>query len=72
LEHLTRVQRNYKGEIISFQTSEGRIISYQKALLEVGNGLLAGTNIELDQDGEAYLYNSDEADKEFSNFPSIY
>jgi len=34
MEHIIKVQRNYKGDIISFETSEGRIISYRKALME--------------------------------------
>lgn len=30
MEEIVAVDRNYKGEIISFQTSTGRVISYQK------------------------------------------
>ncbi len=33
-EYLTGIFRNHAGDIISFQTSGGRIISYRKALLE--------------------------------------
>lgn len=72
MEHITKVQRNYKGDIISFETSEGRIISYRKALLETEDGLIEGTNIEWNNDGNVHLYNSDENDKYFSNYPPIY
>ncbi|KQL53759.1 hypothetical protein AN964_09765 [Heyndrickxia shackletonii] len=72
MEHIIKVQRNYQGDIISFETSEGRIISYLKALMETENGKIEGTNIEWNHDGHACLYNNDENDKYFSNFPPIF
>ncbi len=44
-ERLVAVHRNHVGEILSFQTSEGRIISYRKALQEVEEGILNGVNL---------------------------
>jgi hypothetical protein len=45
-EKLTGVFRNQAGEIISFQTSNGRIISYRKALQEAEAGILSGIEIQ--------------------------
>jgi hypothetical protein len=45
-EQLVAVQRNYFGDIISFQTSSGRVISYRKALQETEEGLIDGINID--------------------------
>jgi regulatory protein YycI of two-component signal transduction system YycFG len=45
-EQLTGVYRNNAGDIISFLTSEGRVISYRKALMEVEEGTLSVVNIE--------------------------
>ena len=45
-EQLVAVQRNYFGDIISFQTSSGRVISYRKALQEAEEGLIDGINID--------------------------
>lgn len=44
-EQLTGVYRNNAGDIISFLTSEGRVISYRKALMEAEEGTLTGVNI---------------------------
>ncbi|MBY0096623.1 DUF3892 domain-containing protein [Mesobacillus maritimus] len=44
-EQLTGVYRNNAGDIISFLTSEGRVISYRKALMEAEEGMLTGFNI---------------------------
>ncbi|PLR77218.1 hypothetical protein CU633_11785 [Bacillus sp. V3-13] len=41
-EKLVGVQKNRNGEIINFQTSAGRIISYRKAMLEIEAGILSG------------------------------
>lgn len=45
-EQLTGVYRNNAGHIISFLTSEGRVISYRKALMEAEEGSLSGVSIE--------------------------
>ncbi|QQZ11089.1 DUF3892 domain-containing protein [Heyndrickxia vini] len=72
MEYISKVQRNDEGEIISFQTSSGRIISYRKALLETKDGLLNGANIDSNQNGIATLVNDDENDRYFSYYPSIF
>ena len=54
-EQLVALQRNHFGDIINFQTSEGRIISYRKALQEVEEGNIDGVNIQEDHDGSTYL-----------------
>ncbi|MBM4762052.1 DUF3892 domain-containing protein [Bacillus sp. B15-48] len=45
-EQLTGVFKNHFGEIISFKTSNGRIISYRKALQEVEAGVINGVDIK--------------------------
>ncbi|MGM0899824.1 MAG: DUF3892 domain-containing protein [Bacillota bacterium] len=45
-EELTGLYRNNAGDIISFLTSEGRVISYRKALMEAEEGTLTGVSIE--------------------------
>jgi hypothetical protein len=45
-EQITGVYRNNAGDVISFLTSEGRVISYRKALMEAEEGTLTGVNIE--------------------------
>ncbi|MGE8204253.1 DUF3892 domain-containing protein [Heyndrickxia sp. NPDC080065] len=72
MEHIMKVQRNDVGEIISFLTSTGRIISYRKALMEAENGTLQGVNIIIDQYGIASLCSEDENDINFSEYPTIF
>ncbi|KON87317.1 hypothetical protein AF332_11100 [Sporosarcina globispora] len=69
-EQLTAVYRNNNGEIISFQTSGGRIISYRKALLETEEGLIEGIQIYEDEDGSMSLHPSWASS--FDEFPSLY
>ncbi len=45
-EQLTGVYRNNEGEIISFLTSNGRVISYRKALMEAEEGMITGVNLQ--------------------------
>ncbi|WP_174732896.1 DUF3892 domain-containing protein [Mesobacillus harenae] len=44
-EILIAVHKNHHGDIISFQTSEGRIISYRKAWLEADSGKITGVSL---------------------------
>lgn len=69
-EQLTAVYRNNNEEIISFQTSGGRIISYRKALLEAKEGLIEGIQIYENEDGSMYLNPSFASS--FDDFPSFY
>jgi hypothetical protein len=72
MEYIVAVQRNSTGGIISVQTSKGRIISYQKALMEAEAGMLGGTEIQWNKDGNRILLNKMSEDIYFSDFPSIY
>jgi hypothetical protein len=72
MEEITKVQRNYHGDIISFQTSGGRIISYQKAVLEAAEGLLQGVEIHENEWGEYEIYSLDAANKGFDEYPTIF
>ncbi|WP_404322332.1 DUF3892 domain-containing protein [Cytobacillus firmus] len=69
-EPLTAVYRNNNGEIISFQTSGGRIISYRKALMEAENGVIEGIHIDENEDGSMQLNPSDSSS--FDDYPSLY
>ena len=44
-EFLVGVQKNAFGEIMNFQTSSGRIISYRKAIQEIEDGLITGYDL---------------------------
>jgi Protein of unknown function (DUF3892) len=69
-EQLTAVYRNNSGEIISFQTSGGRIISYRKALMEAEEGVIDGIHIYENEDGSMHLNPTDASS--FDDFPSLY
>ncbi|MGE6260296.1 DUF3892 domain-containing protein [Heyndrickxia sporothermodurans] len=72
MEFITKVQRNDMGEIISFQTSNGRIISYQKAIVETKNRILNGVHIDLNEKGNESLVNENRDDLYFSTYPTIF
>jgi hypothetical protein len=72
MEEITKVQRNYHGDIISFQTSGGRIISYRKAVLEASEGLLQGVDLQENEWGDYEIYTSGSTDKGFDDFPTIF
>lgn len=54
-ELLTGVYRNHAGEIISFLTSEGRVISYRKALAEAEEGVITGVNVQETADSDNHI-----------------
>ncbi len=70
METITALHRNHVGQIISFVTSEGRVISYQKALIEAENGLLSGVQTEVDMEGNTYLL--PEGHQSFDNYPNLF
>jgi hypothetical protein len=72
MEEITKIQRNHDGQIISFQTSSGRIISYQKALMEAQEGVLSGVSVEFDGERASQLANSYDGDTTFSELPEIF
>lgn len=69
MENIVALHRNHYGEIISFQTSSGRIISYRKAIQDVENGLIEGVELDTDVNGEIYISPSDNT---FEDYPQIY
>ncbi|UII54548.1 DUF3892 domain-containing protein [Cytobacillus spongiae] len=52
-EQIVGVYRNHYGDLISFQTSEGRIISYRKAIQEIEEGIIGGAFVN-EQHSESY------------------
>lgn len=70
MEKIIAIHRNYFGEIISFVTSNGRIISYQKALMDVENGLIEGVQKKVDLNGESYL--EPELESSFDDLPNTF
>ncbi len=70
IESIVGLHRNHFGEIISFITSEGRVISYRKALLEAESGLLAGIQMQEDGNGNAYLSPAEE--ESFDHYPNLF
>jgi hypothetical protein len=72
MEEIIKVQRNYDGEIINFQTNSGRIISYRKALLEAEEGIIQGVSIVENNVGESELTSNIMEDPTFSSYPTIF
>ncbi|MHC0035720.1 DUF3892 domain-containing protein [Pseudoneobacillus sp. C159] len=70
MDTIIALHRNYSGDIISFQTSSGRIISYRKALMEVENGIIDGVTIDSNSVGERVL--SPMTEESFDHYPQIY
>ncbi|WP_045524202.1 hypothetical protein [Neobacillus niacini] len=70
METVVGLHRNHFGEIISFVTSGGRIISYQKALLETANGDIKGVQATEDHDGKLIL--SPELEHTFDQYPNLF
>ncbi|MGA9225580.1 MAG: DUF3892 domain-containing protein [Mesobacillus sp.] len=69
-EQLVAIHKNHAGDIISFQTSSGRIISYRKALNEAEAGIITGVNINETGEGSSSLVSADGL--ELDQFPDIY
>ncbi|NHM29205.1 DUF3892 domain-containing protein [Neobacillus terrae] len=70
MEKIIALHRNYFGDIISFATSEGRIISYRKAMEDAKNGVFEGVESTVDSMGNLSLVPS--ADNSFDQLPEIY
>lgn len=69
MEQIIAVERNHLGHIISFKTSEGRVISYRKAITEAESGIIEGITFAGNvQEGEHFT----EIVDTFSDFPMIY
>jgi hypothetical protein len=70
VETVVGLHRNHFGDIISFVTSGGRVISYQKALMEAANGVIQGVQTTEDYDGKLIL--SPEQDQSFDHYPNLF
>jgi hypothetical protein len=70
VEKLVAIHRNHFGDIISFVTSEGRVISYRKALMEAESGLLHGVQSKIDTDGHSYLM--PDMEQSFDLYPNLF
>ena len=71
MEEIIAVDRNSVGEIISFKTTSDRVISYQKAIQEIKNGVITGVEIMESYGGDdpIIIQNSNPTDFQFENFP---
>lgn len=54
-ETIVAVQKNGDGDLTAFQTSAGRMLSYDEALNQVQAGNIAGVNVFKGRDGGMYL-----------------
>ncbi|MEH7176598.1 hypothetical protein [Neobacillus vireti] len=70
METVVGLHRNHFGEIISFVTSGGRVISYQKALVEAADGIIKGVQAYENHDGKVML--SPEQETSFDHFPDLF
>jgi hypothetical protein len=69
VESIVALYRNNFGDIISFVTSGGRIISYRKAVMEAENGLIQGVQTNEDEYGRISL--TPEPDQTFDQYPTL-
>lgn len=70
MEKVIAIHRNYFGDIISFVTSEGRVISYRRALMEAENGLIQGVQTSVGSNGNLIL--SPELEQSFDHYPDLF
>ena len=70
MEKITALHRNFFGEIISFVTSSGRVISYQKALAEAENRGIDGIEVKEDEHGNSFL--TPTAAESFDDYPNLF
>lgn len=70
VESIVALHRNHFGEIISFVTSEGRIISYRKAVMDAENGLIHGVQTTEAPDGIISLI--PEPEQSFDDYPNLF
>ncbi|AKG34478.1 DUF3892 domain-containing protein [Paenibacillus durus] len=54
-ERFVAVRKNGDGDLTSFQTSTGRVLSYEQALQEVQTGVIAGVNVFKGKDGAPHI-----------------
>lgn len=54
-ERIVAVQKNGDGDLTAFKTESGRVLAYDQAINEAGQGMLAGVNVFKGKDGGNYL-----------------
>ncbi|WP_033828669.1 DUF3892 domain-containing protein [Bacillus andreraoultii] len=74
MEEIIAVDKNYKGDIISFKTSTGRVISYLKAMEAIEQGEIVGAKIIETNDFEQpfIIQAMNSTDQYFDNYPPIF
>lgn len=72
-ESIQAVRKNGDGDINEFQTSSGRVLSYEQALQEVRNGAIQGVNVFKGRDGEFYIRGDADGDpsNNLDNLPTF-
>lgn len=70
MEKIIAVERNHMGDIISFKTSNGRVISYRKALMDIENCVIGGVEVTENEKQEEDLSLS--IIDSFENYPPIF
>ncbi|CAG9622022.1 DUF3892 domain-containing protein [Sutcliffiella rhizosphaerae] len=72
-ETFVAVQKNGDGDITSFKTSSGRVLSYQEAINDVNDGNVLGANVFKGKDGENYIRGNADGDpsNNLDNLPTF-
>ncbi|WP_312096739.1 DUF3892 domain-containing protein [Niallia sp.] len=70
MEKIIAVERNHMGDIISFKTSNGRVISYRKALMDIETGVINGVDVVENESEEEEI--SFSIIDSFDNYPPIF
>lgn len=70
LEEIAAIHRNHYGDIINFVTTNGRIISYRKALMEAESGLIGGVQTKEDDLGNLIII--PELEQSFDHLPNLF
>lgn len=70
MERIAALHRNHNGEIINFVTTNGRVISYRKAIMEAESGLIEGVQTRRDENGHLMLM--PELDQSFDHLPDLF
>jgi hypothetical protein len=70
VESIAALHRNHNGEIINFVTTNGRVISYRKALQEAESGIIDGVQTIKDEYGNLTLL--PELEQSFDHLPTLF
>ncbi|WP_431803833.1 DUF3892 domain-containing protein [Halobacillus andaensis] len=72
-EFFARVRKNDDGDIVSFQTSSGKELSYEEAIAAVENGTIQGANVGKARNGRPVIRGNADGDPEnnLDNLPTF-